>query len=225
MFDIWIVFQTKDEDERTRKKEVHSATNLVLICHRSAAENLDHIEGRHEFFCRFLECSIWKFDFSCRWADCVDEMIVFTVRCHSYPRAHALTVSLFLISSNQAIAISTSHIMVRNWFWWGMGWVTIVEDDSVFSNEEDICPCCWQRIWERLNTADLGNTLSFSVQGSSLFNCRPCCHIIEDQTKKVYKYSSYLSSKSRIDAKYCIILCYHTYHPSCIGPLTQWVRW
>jgi len=38
------------EDERTWKTEVHSATKLVLICHRRGAATLDNIEGRHDFF-------------------------------------------------------------------------------------------------------------------------------------------------------------------------------
>ena len=41
----------------------------------------------------------------------VDEMVVLTVRCHSYPRAHALIVSLSLISSNQATAILHSFMV------------------------------------------------------------------------------------------------------------------
>ena len=115
------------------------------------------------FFYEFLERGVWKVDFLYRRADCVDEMIVLTVRCHSYPRTHVPTVSLSLISSNQATVTSTSHIMVRPWFWWGVGWVTIVGDESVLANE-DICPCCWQRIQEILNTADLGNTVFFGLR-------------------------------------------------------------
>ena len=147
---------------RGHGKEVHSATKSVFMCYRRGAAALDNIEGRREFFYEFLERGVWKVDFLYRRADCVDEMIVLTVRCHSYPRTHVPTVSLSLISSNQATVASTSHIMVRPWFWWGVGWVTIVGDESVLANE-DICPCCWQRIQEILNTTDLGNTLSFSV--------------------------------------------------------------
>ena len=42
---------------------------------------------------------------SCRWADCVDEMIVFTARYHCNPCAHLLTVSLSLTSRSQSTAI------------------------------------------------------------------------------------------------------------------------
>jgi len=42
---------------------------------------------------------------SYRRADCVDEMIKFTVRYHSNPCAHILTVSLSLTSRSQLTAI------------------------------------------------------------------------------------------------------------------------
>jgi len=42
---------------------------------------------------------------SYRRADCVDEMIGFTVRYHSNPCAHILTVSLSLTSRSQMTAI------------------------------------------------------------------------------------------------------------------------
>ena len=42
---------------------------------------------------------------SYRRADCVDEMIEFTVRYHSNPCAHILTVSLSLTSRSQLTAI------------------------------------------------------------------------------------------------------------------------
>ena len=41
-----------------------------------------------------------------RRADCVDEMIEFTVCYHSNPCAHILTVSLSLTSRSQSTAIS-----------------------------------------------------------------------------------------------------------------------
>ena len=88
--------------ENTRNKNILVVKISVHVS--LGMRGTDTREGRELFL---LGSRAWHVRLiSYRWADCVDEMIKFTVRYHSNPCAHILTVSLSLTSRSQSTAIS-----------------------------------------------------------------------------------------------------------------------
>ena len=107
---------------------------LIIICNIV----VHHTRGGRELF--LLGSRAWHVRLiSYRRADCVDEMIEFTVRYHSNPCAHILTVSLSLTSRSQSTAIlQFYHGRMTTWFFWETGRATIYGNEDVSEIEQDI---------------------------------------------------------------------------------------
>jgi len=128
---VFSIFQVQDGDggEQTWEIEVYSASGLMCIWHQDREELLHLITRRTwVLFIGFWERGVWRLTFY-RWADlCRLRLIVCTVRCHSYPRAHTQCLFCWYTGVKQQ---QSYQGRMTTWFCWGIGWVTVYGDENV----------------------------------------------------------------------------------------------
>jgi len=102
--------------------------NVHMTSGSRGAGAFGHKEDVSSFY-RLLKAWCVKIDFLYRWADlCRSRLIVCTVRCHSYPRAHTQCPSCWYTGVKRQ---ESYQGRMTTWFCWGIGRVTVYGDENV----------------------------------------------------------------------------------------------